>query len=96
MKSSSPPLDAVPGVRMPLRIIVSRAGQHAALDALASQYVPMLQNPEAFTLERRIELAHRLARAIQPRGDIQERDATGLDSEPNSVDDPFRWVEDVP
>ena len=93
MEASSPSLDAVPAASRPLKIVVSPTGQLAALKALVAQSVPVLQNPEAFTLERRIELAHRLARAIQPRGVIRESDDH---EEPTSLEDLDPCLEEAP
>lgn len=93
MDVSSPPLDAVPAASQLLKILVSQSGQVVALKALVAQSVPVLQNPEAFTLERRIELAHRLAKAIQPHGVIQESD----DPEgPTSLEGSDAWLEEMP
>lgn len=64
MEPSSPSIDEIPAARTPLKIIVSEAGQRAALKALAAQCIPILQNPDAFTKQRRQELALRLTRAV--------------------------------
>jgi hypothetical protein len=93
MEASPPLLDAVPAASRPLKIVVSATGQLAALKALVAQSVPVLRNPEAFTVERRIELAHRLAKAIQPRGVIRESDDQ---EEPTSLEDPDPWLEETP
>jgi hypothetical protein len=75
MEVTSPAIDVVPAASQPLKIVVSPAGQFAALKALVAQCVPMLQNPEQFALQRRRELAQRLAQAICPCRDPQEPDA---------------------
>ena len=92
METSSPAIEEVPETNLPLRIVVSEAGQTAALKALVAQGVPVLENPDAVTMERRLELAHRLARAIQPRGLSRDIEADACD-DPAAEEDPFSWSE---
>jgi len=95
MEASSPPLDEVPGARTPLRIVVSQAGQNAALKALIAQSLPMLRRPEAFTVERRRELAQRLARAICPRQSTEEPDMAEPVAEEEQECEPESWLEET-
>jgi len=94
MEVSSPGIDELPSANRPLKIIVSEAGQTAALKALVAQCVPVLRSPEAFSLERRRELAQRLTHAIQPRGFMEEMDECDACCEPAEEQDPFCWTED--
>jgi hypothetical protein len=94
MEASVPLLEDVSGAQRPLRIVVSPAGHHAALRALVAQCVPVLQNPEAFTMERRRELAERLARAIQPCSGTKELQEACPDGGSMTAADPCRWIED--
>ena len=89
-----PTIDEEPGARLPLRITVSPAGQHAALNALVGQCVPMLQHPEAFPPQRRRELAERLVRAIQPRSLMDEMDEVDASENLEIEPDPMCWIED--
>ncbi len=96
MEASSPPLDEVPGARTPLRIVVLQAGQNAALKALVAQSLPMLRHPEAFTVERRRELAQRLARAICPRcQSTEDPDMAEPDAEGEPEYEPGSWLEET-
>ncbi len=88
--------DEVAGARSPLRIVVSQAGQHAALKALVAQCVPVLQNPEAFTAERRNELARRLRRAICPCHSTEQSDMIEPYAEREPQYEPGPWLEEDP
>ena len=89
MGLSSPSIDEEPATCKPLRIIVSEAGQAAALKALVAQCIPILHDPSAFSVERRQELAQRLTCAICP-GRRDEEPANEPEYEPES------WLEEDP
>ena len=82
-------LDALPAADKPLRIVVSPAGQQAALKSLIGQCVPVLLNPRRFSTKRRRKLANQLMRAIAPPWDVHEAD---IDNGPELK--PSIWLED--
>jgi len=95
MDASLSLLDTASGAEAPLRIVVSEAGQLAALKALVAQGIPMLQNPQHFPPKRRMELADRLSRAICARHGNGEPDAKEPDDGTDPQDEPGLWLEEV-